>query len=108
VSRALTAYVHGGYAVIFEPDVKPKDRWERDTCQCKHCDHVIYLKPGFGITKYLIQHADGHWTEEDGAFCRICMGPVCLRCDKIGRCIPLEKKIEAQEARDRFRRQAGL
>lgn len=108
MSRPLTAYVHGGYATLFEPDVKSRDRWERDTCQCKHCGAVIYLKPGFGITIFLVQDRQRRWTEKPGAFCRLCMGPICLRCDTHGRCTPLERKLEQSEARDRLRRAAGL
>lgn len=85
-----------GYATITDPDAA---LWERDTCTCGHCGRVIFIKPGTASTIYLIQHRDGRWTEEAGAFCRCCMKPVCLPCDAVGTCTPLERWLEQQETR---------
>ena len=84
-----------GYAQIIEP----VQIVERDTASCGHCNRVIFVKPGTATTVYLIQHRDGHWTEEPGAFCRVCMRPVCLRCHDIGTCVPVERLLERLEAR---------
>jgi hypothetical protein len=85
----------GGYAVIVDPNVVAP--WERDTCMCGHCGRVIFVKPGTASTVYLINHRDGRWTEEAGAFCRCCMKPVCLSCHAVGTCQPLERWLETQE-----------
>lgn len=85
-----------GYAVWSAPDCPDV---ERDTVSCKHCGRVIVVKPGSGYTVYLIVQPDGSWREEPGAWCRCCMGPVCLPCDDDGRCVPLEKRFEALERR---------
>jgi len=85
-----------GYATIFDPD---RPLWERDTVNCVHCGRVIYLKPHTAQTVYLIQHRDGRWTEEDGAGCHCCLGPVCLPCHAIGTCTPLEQQLAAMERR---------
>ena len=89
---------HKGYATIVEPD---RPILQFDTIQCGHCDTVVQLKPGSGITVYLIFAGfDGSrpiWTEEMGAFCRVCMRPVCLACHDIGSCTPFEKQLERME-----------
>ena len=72
---------------------------ELDSLQCGHCNTVVFVKPGTATTVYLIQHRDGRWTEEAGAFCRCCMRPVCLRCHDVGSCLPLERWLEEQETR---------
>lgn len=72
-----------------------------DSIGCGHCGRVVFVKPGHGITTYLIQHRNGQWTEEPGAFCRCCMRPVCLRCDEKGTCTPLEAFIESLEGKTR-------
>ena len=87
---------HQGYVTIVDPD---RPLFERDTTSCGHCQRVIFLKPGSGVTVYLIPHRDGRWTEESGAFCRVCMRPVCLVCHDKGTCTPIEKQLEQMEAR---------
>lgn len=84
-----------GYALILDPAAPLV---ERDTITCGHCNRIIFIKPGHGITTYLLQRPDGLWTEEPGAFCRICMRPVCLVCHDHGRCLPLEARLAAAEA----------
>ena len=95
-----------GYATIVDPD---RPLVERDTAQCGHCQRIIFTKPGSAATVYLIlDHATRQYREEPGAFCRVCMRPVCLACDAHGRCTPWEKALEAAEARDRFCRSIGI
>jgi hypothetical protein len=72
-----------GYAVTTEQGKTV----EEDTLQCGHCQRVIFIKPG---------------TPVDAGFCRRCMRHLCGPCTSTGRCEPFEKKIEAQEARNRF------
>ena len=86
---------HRGYATV----VSDARLWERDTVSCGHCAAVIFVKPGTASTTYLLPHRDGRWTEEPGAFCRVCMRPVCLRCHAHGACLPLERWLSQQEAR---------
>ncbi len=93
-----------GYAIWVSPDAPPV---ERDTCTCGHCGAIIFTKPGTASTVYLLPHPTDPTlpdSEEPGAFCRLCMTPVCLRCHADGRCLPLERQLEASESRDRLRR----
>jgi hypothetical protein len=83
-----------GYATIFDPDAPVT---ERDTITCGHCSKIVFVKPGAAATVYLIQHRDGRWTEEAGAFCRLCMRPVCLSCHDHGICVPLERLLSNLE-----------
>lgn len=94
-----------GYLVVTDPHAPLR---ERDTLACRHCQRVIEVKPGTAATVYLIPDARGAYHEESGAFCRNCMGPVCLPCDVDGRCLPFERRLEQMEARDRLVRAAGL
>jgi hypothetical protein len=95
-----------GYATIIDPDAPVQ---ELDSCQCGHCQKVIFVKPRSASTVYLIPTGvPGRFTEEPGAFCRVCMRPVCLRCHDQGRCTPFERALEKSEARDRLRRSIGL
>ena len=89
----------GGYATISDPDRSQPVEW--DTLTCGHCCRVVFVKPGTGSTIYLIQHRDGRWTEDAGAFCRVCMKPVCLPCHDHGACVPLERWLEQVEHRAR-------
>ena len=95
-----------GYATIVEPDQRTK---EFDTVGCGHCQRVIFVKPGTAATVYLIPRLNQPWGEHPGAFCRICIRAVCLKCHSIGSCTPFERRLERAEARDRFvRRALGL
>jgi hypothetical protein len=95
-----------GYAVVVEPD---RPTVERDTCTCGHCQRVIFVKPHTAATVYLIlDRRTLTWREEPGAFCRICMRPVCLACHARGGCTPWERQLDAAEARDRLCRAAGI
>lgn len=64
---------------------------EEDTFTCAHGNEVVFVKP--------MQDPS-----EMGGFCRMCMAHICAKCAADGRCIPFEKKLEAMEGRDRFRR----
>ena len=91
-----------GYAQIVDPD---HPLVERDTTSCGHCGRVIFVKPGTASTVYLIfDRQRWQWQEEPGAFCRVCMRPICLACHDLGTCTPWERQFEASEARDRLRR----
>ena len=84
-----------------------KTRRETDTVKCRHCGGMILVKPGTVNTVYLIPHK-GHivdensYLEEAGAFCRNCMGPICLTCHHDGRCTPFMRVIELQEEKQRL------
>lgn len=95
-----------GYATIVDPDAPLA---EFDTRQCGHCQKVIFIKAGSGGATYLIPTpTPGRFLEEAGAFCRVCMRPVCLPCHAVGSCTPFEQLLEASESRDRLRRACGL
>lgn len=95
-----------GYGLIVEPGAPVQ---EFDSCQCGHCQKVIFVKPRSASTVYLITTGvPGRFKEEPGAFCRVCMRPVCLPCHAQGTCTPFERALERSEARDRFLRSAGL
>lgn len=92
---------HHGYTTVVEPD---RPTIQHDTIQCGHCDAVVELKPGAWITVYLIYvgfDETNHpiYIEEAGAFCRVCMRPICLRCHDLGSCVPFEKKLARMEGR---------
>lgn len=95
-----------GYLVICDPD-RPQ-AVERDTITCGHCQRVVFTKPGTVATVYLLPHPPDPDTEVAGAFCRICMRSVCLRCDAHGHCTPFELAIERQESRMRLRQVVGV
>lgn len=93
-----------GYAVISGPGGVV----ERDTITCAHCQHVVTVKPGTALTVYLLTDRQGMTREEPGAFCRVCMAPICLRCHDRGGCTPWEQTMERMEARERLWRSVGL
>ena len=95
-----------GYGLWVDPDAGVPLQ-ERDSIACGHCNRGVFVKPGSATTVYLIQHIDlttkrMWWTEEPGAFCRCCMRPVCLPCDDIGTCTPLEAFLEQMEGKRRL------
>jgi hypothetical protein len=97
-----------GYGVIFDPLPRAGQAsvQEFDTLTCAHCNKVVHVKPGTGATVYLYSYIDPAgqvaWKEKPGAFCRMCMKGVCLRCEAKGVCTPLERQIEQMEARGRL------
>lgn len=86
-----------GYSVIVDPEAKAPI--ERDSITCAHCNGVVFVKPGSGITVYIT--ADGK--EEPGAFCRQCMRAICLHCHDMGVCRPFMRWVEEQEKKHRRR-----
>jgi hypothetical protein len=91
-----------GYAILVDPDQGQPIEW--DTAACGHCERVIFTKPNQAATVYLVQHpiTGAFLGEEAGAFCRVCMRPVCLPCHAVGRCVPWERRLDAMEARARL------
>lgn len=75
---------------------------EYDTAQCRHCGGHITVKPGTACTTYLIPNKRAGFDEEPGAFCRNCMGPICLPCHENGVCKHFMRVIEEKEARQRL------
>lgn len=91
-----------GYATITDPD---RPLVERDTVSCGHCQRVIFVQPRTAATTYLVvDRRSGQLTPTPGAACRVCMRPVCLACDALGRCLPWEAQLAQSEARDRLAR----
>lgn len=69
---------------------------EVDSFTCAHCNFINFVKC---------------WppTAEEGGFCRACYLHICIACDTAGlKCVPTEKRIEAMESRDRFRKALGV
>ena len=96
----------GGYATIIEPGHLTV---EIDTASCGHCQRIIFTKAGTAATVYLLSTAvPGQYREEGGAFCRVCMRPICLQCYGVGRCTPWERRLEKAEARERLRRAVSV
>lgn len=81
-----------GYATIVEPG---RQTVEIDTFTCAHCNRIVHVKPRAN-------------PEDVGGLCKMCMGLVCPSCMANAACDVFEKKLERIEARDRFRRSAGL
>jgi hypothetical protein len=76
----------GGYACVVEPD---KPTQEFDTFTCAHCNRVTHVKPRAR-------------PQDIGGLCKQCMGLICPAC--VGQpCVPFEQKLQAWEARERFR-----
>ena len=89
----------GGYGVITDPD-RPLEEFE--TASCGHCSAHIRVKPLSASTVYLIfDPTVWQWREEPGAFCRVCMRPVCLACHDVGICRPLEHRLARAEKEQR-------
>ena len=72
-----------------------RDNGVCDTFTCGHCQFLVHVPP----------KAD---PADMGGMCKCCMRLICGKCVDKGTCTPWEKAIEASEARDRFRREAGL
>ena len=83
----------GNYSITVYPDRPPE---EQDSFTCGHCSKVTFIKPG--------QRAD-----DIGGLCKVCMNLICPQCTDLLTCDPFERKLERDEAKDRFNRQiAGL
>jgi hypothetical protein len=68
---------------------------EVDTFTCAHCQRVTQVRPK-------------ERPEDLGGFCTCCAKPVCATCHANGTCTPIEKWLEAQEAKADRRREYGL
>lgn len=84
----MRSRVHRGYFTA-GPHV------ERDTLTCGHCQLIILVKPGNGVSTAV-------------PFCRGCMTYVCEVCSGKAECRPWEKQLEAIESRGRFFKSLGI
>lgn len=82
----------GGYAFTFDAGGV---RQESDTFTCFHCNRIVIVKPKCDPCDL-------------GGMCRICEKMICPTCVDLGKCDPLEKKLERAEAKDRALRSYGL
>lgn len=82
----------GGYAFTFDGGGV---RQEADTFTCSHCNRIVIVKPKCDPCDL-------------GGMCRLCMKMICPGCVDEGQCVPFEKKIEQQEARERRLRALGV
>lgn len=67
---------------------------ESETFTCKHCNRVTAV-------------AARQRPEDIGGLCKICMGLVCEKCVGQG-CVPLEARLEKEEASYHARRSYGF
>ena len=77
----------GGYAHWFNgdgPDI------EKDTVTCCHCNSVVMIDPLRPV-------------EDFTGWCLNCMKFICHACERLGRCLPFEQMIDAEERADRRR-----
>lgn len=77
-----------GYLLITSPDAPAV---EQDSFRCGHCGSIVFVEP----------RAD---PASCGGFCRVCMQLTCAPCTGDGKCVPLEKRLEADEKRAESRR----
>lgn len=82
----------GGYAFCF--DVGGVHA-EVDTFTCFHCSRVVFVKPKCDPCDL-------------GGLCRVCDKMICPACVDLGRCDPLEKKLEREEAKYQALRSYGF
>lgn len=78
----------GGYLLITAPE---GPAIERDTFSCCHCNAIVVVKPGSGITR--------GWCGLEGK--PHCGGERCWPC------VPFERRLEVMERRARFRSLLG-
>ena len=84
---------------------------ERDFVKCRHCQKGIELKAGTWGQVYMVPdptRPPDYYREESGCYCRVCMGPICPKCDDKGGCVPWQVKLEKEEARARLMQAIGL
>ncbi len=79
---------------IIEGGIRHKET-EIDTVTCFHCCRIFHILPNMDAA-------------DMGGLCKQCMQLICSRCVDKGICLPWEKKLEQEEAKQRFRREAGL
>lgn len=62
---------------------------EIDTITCGHCNRIVHIPPKKDAA-------------DIGGLCKMCMQMICPTCVDKGVCVPFEKKLEAQEAKQRL------
>lgn len=82
----------GGYAYSFDVG---GIRQEVDTFTCFHCNRIVIVKPKCDPADL-------------GGMCRLCEKMICPACVDLGKCDPMEKKLERAEAKDRALRSYGF
>lgn len=82
----------GGYAYTFDVG---GIRQEADSFTCAHCNRIVIVKPKCDPMDL-------------GGMCRICDKMICPTCVDLGKCDPLEKKLEREEAKYRALRSYGM
>ena len=82
----------GGYAYTFDVS---GNRQEADTFTCYHCNRIVVVKP----------KCDPY---DLGGMCRLCEKMICPACVDLGKCDPMEKKLERAESAYHARRSYGL
>lgn len=93
-----------GYATIIDPDESRPV--EMDTCNCAHCQRMIFLHDRTGRRKKAEDSNGGK--HDPGGWCLCCSANICGPCADQGQCTPYMEKIEAIEARGRFLRSIGI
>lgn len=84
-----------GCSIITSPGERVR---ETDTFTCGHCNAITFTKPGLGgPLQVAMIKADHSVVMKDAGFCRKCWRHICPRCENF-ECVPLEAKIEAEEA----------
>ncbi len=81
----------GGYAYTFDVG---GIRQEADSFTCNHCNRIVIVKP----------KCDPY---DLGGMCRLCEKMICPACVDLGKCDPIEKKLEREEAAYHARRSYG-
>jgi hypothetical protein len=82
----------GGYAFSFDAGGV---RQESDTFTCAHCNRIVIVKPKCDPMDL-------------GGMCRLCDKMLCPACVDLGRCDPLEKKLERAERSYEARKSNGF
>jgi hypothetical protein len=74
---------------------------EVETFTCGHCSRVILVEHGAQLGQAGV-----------GEFCLPCMSPICCGCNeemvKTGKCVPLQKKLDAMYSRDQLFKSMGI
>lgn len=83
----------GGHATWTDPGTGREHRADTETCG--HCNRI-----------WIVRATTGEGSP--GGFCRLCMRAVCDVCERRGKCVPFERRLEAMEAKDAFGRAFDL
>ena len=82
----------GGYIFSFDVD---GIRQEADTFSCNHCGRVVIVQPKCDPADL-------------GGMCRLCDKMICPACVDLGKCDPVEEKLQREENSYHARRSYGL